>query len=524
MSKYLKTKDGSIESAVLKSVNTPKEEPKKVNVEFKSSSYFGVKEGTVSDAASKAINEKVDNAYAIGMSQAMKKTGDNPPLKKSTITKAHDIAKSIKKDEVKESDAYDNNRYMMKKYGGQILARPDNSNTKDGKDHVYAPNAQIAKQLYSQGKKVYKEETINEAEYKAEENEYKALFKKELEKSGKSLSSMSDSEKKDFFNKIDTMYKGKNEELSAAQKKLPPALQKAIAKKMASKKEDVKETHTYHKDKQNKKQTKADGEKEIVDPNPKLKAEDVIRGLWEKAVDDQKEADEKDKEDSSKQALKVKLAKEKDTDALEKQLVALQGQNNVLKQKLENEKNKAIKPEPNPDTGEVPLTVGIAYKHLRDKMKKEEKISEARWEIEGRVSYKNVGPEDSFHMVIDAPSKDAAERKAYNELDKARQRRKIGPGGGGSIEDADIESIERTNDRLSPPEAGFMGNSYDPTQKEEVSQKDVDKFHTSLDKLVHKSFGHSSDEKKKEKKTKGKADTGSPKTPVDTEPQVDYKN
>ena len=77
MSKYLKTKEGSIESAVLKSVNTPKEEPKKVNVEFKPSSYFGVKEGTVSDAASKAINEKVDNAYAIGMSQAMKKTGDN---------------------------------------------------------------------------------------------------------------------------------------------------------------------------------------------------------------------------------------------------------------------------------------------------------------------------------------------------------------------------------------------------------------------------------------------------------------
>src|SRR6056300_42669 len=36
--------------------------------------------------------------------------------------------------------------------------------------------------------------------------------------------------------------------------------------------------------------------------------------------------------------------------------------------------------------------------------------------------------------------------------------------------------------------------------KEEVSQKDVDKFHTSLDKLVHKSFGHSSDEKKKEVK------------------------
>src|SRR5210317_1647339 len=65
-------------------------------------------------------------------------------------------------EKVYESDAYDNNRYMMKKYGSQILARPDNSNTKDGKDHVYAPNAQIAKQLYKQGKKVYREESDHE--------------------------------------------------------------------------------------------------------------------------------------------------------------------------------------------------------------------------------------------------------------------------------------------------------------------------------------------------------------------------
>src|SRR6056300_1896355 len=68
----------------------------------------------------------------------------------------------ITKGKMNESDAYDNNRYMMKKYGGQILARPDNSNTKDGKDHVYAPNAQIAKQLYKQGKKVYREESDHE--------------------------------------------------------------------------------------------------------------------------------------------------------------------------------------------------------------------------------------------------------------------------------------------------------------------------------------------------------------------------
>ena len=41
---------------------------------------------------------------------------------------------------------------------------------------------------------------------------------------------MSPKEKKDFFNKIDGKYKAKNE-ITAAQKKLPPALQKAIKDK-----------------------------------------------------------------------------------------------------------------------------------------------------------------------------------------------------------------------------------------------------------------------------------------------------
>jgi len=41
--------------------------------------------------------KKAKSPYAIGMAQAMKSTGDNPPLEKSTIKKAHDIAKSIEK-------------------------------------------------------------------------------------------------------------------------------------------------------------------------------------------------------------------------------------------------------------------------------------------------------------------------------------------------------------------------------------------------------------------------------------------
>ena len=77
----------------------------------------------------------------------------------------------------------------------------------------------------------------NEAS-KLNDNAYQDMFKKELDKAGKGIGGMSPKEKKDFFNKIDTKYKAKNEELSAAQKKLPPALQKAIAKKMSDKTEE----------------------------------------------------------------------------------------------------------------------------------------------------------------------------------------------------------------------------------------------------------------------------------------------
>ena len=79
-------------------------------------------------------------------------------------------------------------------------------------------------------------------------------------------------------------------------------------------------------------------------------------------------------------AGKIALAKEKDTDGVEKQLAVAQGKINILTQKLENEKNKAIKPVPNKETGEVPLTIGIANKLLKDKEEKESKKKQVKEE------------------------------------------------------------------------------------------------------------------------------------------------
>ncbi|MBM4174546.1 MAG: hypothetical protein FJ212_09415, partial [Ignavibacteria bacterium] len=42
-------------------------------------------------------------------------------------------------------------------------------------------------------------------------DDYQALFKAELEKAGKGLAQMTDSEKKAFFNKIDKMHNAKSE-------------------------------------------------------------------------------------------------------------------------------------------------------------------------------------------------------------------------------------------------------------------------------------------------------------------------
>lgn len=62
-----------------------------------------------------------------------------------------------------------------------------------------------------------------------EENDYQQLFKHMLDKSGKDISSMSDEDKKKFFNAVDTAYKAKSEgrlrgyneaELTAGQKKI----------------------------------------------------------------------------------------------------------------------------------------------------------------------------------------------------------------------------------------------------------------------------------------------------------------
>ena len=87
---------------------------------------------------SKPKKEAVDNPYAVGMAAAMKAKDDKPPLKKSTITKAHDIAKSIKKDQKEDSqelqkDKTDNYKEKNKE-SIKEASYPHKMYSKDGKE------------------------------------------------------------------------------------------------------------------------------------------------------------------------------------------------------------------------------------------------------------------------------------------------------------------------------------------------------------------------------------------------------
>jgi hypothetical protein len=66
------------------------------------------------------LDEAVKNPYAVGMAAAMKSTGDTPPLKKSTITKAHEIAKKIDEEVEELDESAKIVAHLVKRYGDNV--------------------------------------------------------------------------------------------------------------------------------------------------------------------------------------------------------------------------------------------------------------------------------------------------------------------------------------------------------------------------------------------------------------------
>src|SRR6056300_970510 len=136
----------------------------------------------------------------------------------------------------------------------------------------------------------------------------------------------------------------------------------------------------------------------------------------------------------------------------ESEIQSLKDQIAMLKQKLENEKNKAIKPEPNPETGEVPLTIGIAHAEFK---KKKEEVKEAKYEVTSTVTYQGVRGEDEVSVVVDAMDEDDAEANADDMIDDLRKKKKIGPKTGGQVKDVSPFDVERTSKKVGSYE-GMM--------------------------------------------------------------------
>ena len=120
------------------------------------------------------------------------------------------------------------------------------------------------------------EEIVAKETMKLNDNAYQDMFKKELDKAGKGIGSMSPKEKKDFFNKIDDKYKAKNEDI-----KEEDAYDKDDEKPKSKPK---KETHTFMTKDMNKSKKDAKGEKEIVDPAPKMKFKEAYKKAKKEAM------------------------------------------------------------------------------------------------------------------------------------------------------------------------------------------------------------------------------------------------
>lgn len=269
------------------------------------------------------------------------------------------------------------------------------------------------------------EEVIAGLTKHTKENAYQDMFKKELEKSGKGIGAMTPKEKSAFFSKIDKKYKAKDEDIKEAYEGYGESVIKAAKMYMKdsscsykkaseaygvsenevrkcvkaqystegkvecpkcegkgcdhcnNKGYHMSESHTGQTKKANQSQKDAKGEKEVIKP-----IRETILDMWQEAADEKKDKNAspiKEKEVEEEEVeKKEEPKKEEDADKAKKELEKKNDEVTLLKQKVDLEKVKAVQQDTrkmvNPETGEPLLQVGVAYKALRDKMKKEEVI------------------------------------------------------------------------------------------------------------------------------------------------------
>ena len=165
----------------------------------------------------------------------------------------------------------------------------------------------------------------------------------------------------------------------------------------------------------------------------------------------------------------------KETENKDTIIATLKDQIAMLKQKLENEKNKAVKPEPNPETGEVPLTIGLANKLLKDKEMKKEDVQEADLT---KPQIKKV-----HKMADELPKKDFKDRYGKKKGDAVRYatatnivKKKLG-----IEESAAAREIDRTNTRRDSMDYQMYKKSAELLRKKDYKSlgQHIDKSETA---------------------------------------------
>ena len=190
-------------------------------------------------------------------------------LSKSQIKKVHKQADDLPKKD------------FMKRYG------------KDGDAVRYATATNMVKKKLGLGED---NKFIKKGELKMNES-YKQRLTSAMEHFKiSSLGELKDEDQKLFFSYVD----GLNEGLSAGQKKLPPALQKAILAKQGKK--EVKEEDAYDKD-----------DEKPAKPKPKPKKEDLVGG--QKKLDKDKDGDLDAKDFAMLRKTKSEAVMTKETDS-----------------------------------------------------------------------------------------------------------------------------------------------------------------------------------------------------------------
>ena len=250
------------------------------------------------------------------MAAAMKAKDDQPPLKKSTITKAHDIAKSIKKEGVElNEDKYTDT--LIKNFHG---AYTRNVRRPKAYSHSLGLILDKIKKMVRPGSNQYKKaiETLKSikgfdkiTDYQSQIlKDFKPIRQKAINIMMNMKKELSDLSKVDYNNQqnvnkhIDTLINlnkklepevkedyTKKEEAKYPHKMFSKDGKEVEAKTPADHEKYAKmgythknETHSFMTKDMNKSKKDAKGEKEIVDPAPKMKFKEAYKKVKKEAM------------------------------------------------------------------------------------------------------------------------------------------------------------------------------------------------------------------------------------------------